>query len=240
MAKKGKTPKPLPPSLEEQLRRHDANAPKGPTMMSFANRLEYVAPSPERVAWAKKRGEIVDAMHKRDGNRLRDPGRDASGNFSPSPYAERGHRIETAPREMRDRPDSQFPKRISTQRVIDRLLDRGVISALEWRAAKALWEAYCGAGEAARLVAAYSPISVHSTPDPDGLACMRIDAGGRYMALRAMIPARCLGVVIHVVINDWELSTWGLRTVRSERARRQKGEMRISQGLSALARRLRY
>lgn len=239
MAKKGKTPKPLPPSLDEQLRRHEADAPAGPTWSPLHdNRLED--PSPERVAWVRKRQELVDAIRKRDGRRLADPGRDASGNFGPSPYAERGHRVEAAPREMRDRPDSQFPKRISTQRVVDRLLDRGVISALEWRAAKALWEAYCGAGEAARLVAAYSPISVHSTPDPDGLACMRIYAGGRYMALRAMIPARCLGVVIHVVINDWELSAWGLRTVRSERARRQKGERRLSQGLSALARRLKY
>ncbi|CAB4167474.1 hypothetical protein UFOVP860_22 [uncultured Caudovirales phage] len=240
MAKKGKTPKPPMLSLEEQLRRHDEDPPDGPVMNDRGKGLKLDAPSVERAQWANRRIELVDAIRRRDGKRMRDPGRDASGNFGPSPYAERGHRMETAPREMRDRPESQFPKRLSTQRVVDRLLDRGVISAMEWRAAKALWEAYCGAGEAARLVAAYSPNSVHSTPDPDGLACKRIDAGGHYMALRSMIPARCLGVVIHVVINDWELSAWGLRTVRSERARRQQGEKRISKGLSALARRLKY
>jgi hypothetical protein len=71
--------------------------------------------------------------------RLVDPGPDEGGRFSPSPYLlQHGHSVEVAPQELRITKDSSFPKRITTQRMIDRYRVHGHITLVQWKAADIL------------------------------------------------------------------------------------------------------
>lgn len=239
MAKKGKKQPKRLLTLEEQLAEHDRQEPPGPVVSTVDFKLN--APSSERVAWVKRRLELVDAIRRRDSKRLDDPGR-VAGKFGPSPMAQRGHKVEVAPKKL-DKAlpkDSDFPKRVTTQRVIDRLKARGTISDIEWKAAEKLWEWWSQAAATERLIASYSPATVQTARKTDLLLTQRMEAAEEYLDLINMVPARCRGIVIHVVINDWELSDWGLRTAKSERARRRQAANRLSQGLRALAGRLGY
>lgn len=247
MAKKSKKPKRLL-TLEEQLAEHDRQEPRGPVFAPTGYDAEGQAvdfklepPSSERMAWVKRRLELTDAIRRRDGKRLADPGH-VAGKYGPSPMAQRGHKVEVAPKKL-DKAlskDSEFPKRVTTQRVIDRLKARGTITQREWRAAEKLWEWWNAAITGDRLVAAYEPVAVHASPNTDRLVSRRMEAAEEYLDLMGLIPTRCRGVVTHVVINDWELSDWGLRTAKSERARRRQAADRLSQGLRALAGHLGY
>lgn len=247
MGKKPKLSKRMP-TLEEQLAEHDRQEPPGPTFEPTGYDAEGQAvdfklepPSSARMAWVKRRLELTDAIRRRDGKRLADPGH-VAGKFGPSPYAQRGHKVEVAPKKL-DKAlskDSEFPKRVTTQRVVDRLKARGTITHREWRAAEKLWDWWNLALTGDRLIAAYEPVSVHSSPNTDRLVSKRMEAAQEYLDLISMVPTRCRGVITHVVINDWELSDWGLKTAKSERARRRDAANRLSQGLRALAGHLGY
>jgi hypothetical protein len=166
-------PKPLP-SLDEQLRVHDADAPPGPT--AYDGDLQ--APSSERVAWVRRWVELADAILKRDGKRLADPGVDASGRYGISPYAAQGNTIEDAPRELKGSKDAGFPKRITTQRQIDRYPTLpGLANDRQWKAGDQLWQIWFESGKGPRSVAGYSQTFVVSAiPRPlssDDLARLR-------------------------------------------------------------------
>lgn len=171
--------------------------------------------------------------------RLRNVGPDASGNYSPNPYAVRGHIVEVAPKELRDNPNSQqFPKRIVTQRMIDRYLAHGHITDSEWKAADAMWRAWCDSGLEARVCAGYDPDAVSGGGSTDGVVAARIDGAGSMVAMLGLIPTRCRGVVRAVVIEDMTASAWARQWGYGQRASERHGIDRLSQGLRALAQHL--
>jgi hypothetical protein len=171
--------------------------------------------------------------------RLRNTGPDASGNFGVNPWSARGHVVEVAPKELRDNPNSQqFPKRIATQRMIDRYFAHGHISQAEHRAADAMWQAWVNAGLEARVCAGYDPDAVQGGGSTDGIVAARIDGAFTMGAYLGCVPARCRGVVRAVVIEDISASDWARKWGYSGRASKRHGLARLSQGLSALAQHL--
>lgn len=169
--------------------------------------------------------------------RLIDPGPDASGRYAPSPYAlQHGHQVETAPKELRSTPDSSFPKRIITQRIVDRYRTHGHISEREWKAANAIWKFWCEAGLEARLSAGYDPDAVGGgAASTDGALAKRIDGALWMVNLWEVIPYRSRGVVRAVVIEDRSASDWARERGFRGRDSERHGLDRLSQGLRALA-----
>lgn len=171
--------------------------------------------------------------------RLRNVGPDASGNYGVNPYAARGHVVEVAPKELRDNPNSQqFPKRIVTQRIIDRYLAHGHISHAEHSAADVMWRAWCDAGLEARVCSGYDPDTVSGGASTDGLVAARIDGAFTMKTFLDLVPTRCRGVVRKVVIEDIPASAWAQQWGYSGRASERHGLARLTQGLSALAQHL--
>lgn len=187
----------------------------------------------------KPKGTKFARLAAKRAERLRNVGPDASGNFGVNPYAARGHIVEVAPKELRDNPNSQqFPKRIVTQRMIDRYLAHGHISQAEHRAAEAMWHAWVDAGLEARVCAGYDPDAVHGSASTDGVVAKRIDGANTIGAYLSCVPSRCRGVVRAVVIEDIAASAWARKWGYSGRASERHGLARLSQGLSALAQHL--
>lgn len=174
--------------------------------------------------------------------RLRDSGPDASGNFGVNPYAARGHVVETAPKELRSNADSsQFPKRIITQRVIDRYRAHGHITHAEWQAANALWEIWCASGLEAKVISGYEPVTTHGQANQDGKIAKRVDAVTALTVLMGdAIPYRCRGVVRAVVIEDRSASDWAKTRGKGDRDSERHGLARLRPGLQALAHVLGY
>ena len=170
--------------------------------------------------------------------RMVDPGPDASGRYSVSPYhLQHGHTVEDAPRELRTTPDSTYPKRIATQRVIDRYRAHGFITASEWQAADAVWRYWCDAGLEARLSAGYDPDAIGSgAVSTDGMVARRIDGALWIVNLFEAIPYQCRGVVRAVVIEDRTAADWARGRGFTGRDAKGHGRARLSQGLQALAR----
>jgi hypothetical protein len=173
--------------------------------------------------------------------RLQDPGPDEGGRFSPSPYAlQHGHVVEVAPQELRITKDSSFPKRITTQRVIDRYRSQGHITLREWRAANYLWQLWCESGSNARLASAYDPVMVSSSPNLDGMIAKRVDAAAMFLDVIRCVPYRSTGCVRAVVIEDWSASQWARGRGYSRHDSEHHGLTRLRPGLSALADHLGY
>ncbi len=171
--------------------------------------------------------------------RLRNVGPDASGNYGVNPYAARGHLVEIAPKELRDNPNSQqFPKRISTQRMIDRYLAHGHISQAEHQAADAMWRAWCDSGLEARVCSGYDPDTVSGGASTDALVAARIDGASTIVGYLDVVPTRCRGVVRAVVIEDISASDWARKWGYGGKASKEHGLTRLSQGLRALAQHL--
>lgn len=173
--------------------------------------------------------------------RLRNVGPDASGNYGVNPWAARGHIVEVAPKELRDNPNSQqFPKRIATQRMIDRYLAHGHISQAEWSAAAILWQAWMTSGLEPAIIAGYDRdrLSGHRRVSMDGLVSSRIDGAAAIVDIMGLIPVRCRGVVRAVVVEDIAASAWARKWGYSGRASERHGLARLTQGLSALAQHL--
>lgn len=234
----GRKRKPPLLSLEEQLRAHDRDAPPGPTYhvgyFDDPKEMHLDDISAERMQWARKRVALVEAIRKRDAKKLRDPGHDASGNFSPSPYAARGHKVDVAPKELRSNPDSeQFPKRITTQRMIDRYRAQGHIDAKEWIAADHLHRLWHTAGWDPRMTSPYVG-KVDNNTTHSGQLSHRMDAAEAYFEGLKAIPRRAKGVVLHVVIVDGSASDWARLRGYGQRQSQRLGLKRLRQGLSAL------
>lgn len=187
----------------------------------------------------KPKGTKFARLAAKRAERLRNVGPDASGNYGVNPYAARGHVVEIAPKELRDNPNSQqFPKRIVTQRMIDRYLAHGHITDAEWKAADAMWRAWVDAGLEARVCAGYDPDAVSGGGSTDGTVAARIDGADTMVSMLGLIPTRCRGVVRAVVIEDISASAWARKWGYAQRASEEHGLARLSQGLSALAQHL--
>ncbi len=223
-------------SLEEQLRELDANEVPGDPVRMIDSDGDFQQPNAERLNWVKKRAEIAARLQRREAKRIADPGKDISGNFDVSPYAARGHIVEMAPKDLgKELPkESQFPKRINTQRVIDRYKAQGHITPAEWNAANFLWSAWMQSGGCAKVTAGYDPVVVNSSPNTDALAAKRIDAAALVVSMLSDVPYRSRGCVRAVVIDDITASDWargrGYRHHDSER----RGLKRLRTGLQAL------
>jgi len=168
--------------------------------------------------------------------RLKDPGPDPAGNYDVSPYAARGHLVEVAPKDLRSNPNSAaFPRRIATQRMVDRYFRAGRIEEREWRAATALWGLWCDAGLEAKVTSGYEPVTTNGQASQDHKIAKRVDGAMGFVDAMAVVPYRSRGVVNAVVVLDWSASQWaagrGLGRSDSERL----GMRRLRAGLSALA-----
>lgn len=173
--------------------------------------------------------------------RLRNAGPDESGNFGVNPYAARGHVVEVAPKELRSNPNStQFPKRIATQRMIDRYRAHGHITEAEWRAGNALWELWCAAELNARTTSAYEAVVVSASSSMDARIAKRVDGATAFLEAMSAVPYRAQGVVRAVIIEDWSASDWARLRGNGDRDSQRLGMARLRQGLSALAGHLAY
>lgn len=237
MARKNKAPKARELSLEEQLRVLDENAPPGPLMFDGPSGLELATPSAERMEYVRKRADIVARLRKREAKALADPGPDEGGRMSPSPYAlQHGHRVETAPKSLgKELPkDGAFPKRVATQRVIDRYKAHGHIDHLEWLAANRLWELWVSAGAEFRVCAGYDPVFIQASPSVDHIMAKRVDAAVVLNDIWSGLPRRSRGCVRAVVIEDMPAADWARMRGYGDRASKVHGMDRLRLGLQGL------
>lgn len=184
----------------------------------------------------KPKGTKSARVAAKRAERLRNIGPDASGNYSPNPYAARGHVVEVAPKELRANPNStQYPKRIVTQRMIDRYLAHGHITKEEWIAGDVLWGFWCEAGLLARVSSGYDPDVPHGTYSSDTVIGNRIEGVQQFTNMMNLVPYRCRGVVRAVVIEDQAASDWAAEKGYGQRASKRHGLERLRQGLRALS-----
>ena len=173
--------------------------------------------------------------------RLRDPGPDEGGRYSPSPWAlQHGHMVETAPRDLRATPDSSFPKRIATQRIIDRYRAHGHLEHREWQAANALWSLWCHAGLEAKVTSGYEPVTIGGTSNQDHKIAKRLDGAMAFLEAMRAVPYRSQGAVRAVVVQDWTASQWARGRGYTGRDSERLGLTRLRSGLQALAAHLGY
>lgn len=178
---------------------------------------------------------------KKVARRLREIGPDASGRFDVNPYTARGHVVEVAPQELRVTKDSGYPKRVTTQRIIDRYHVRGHIDDREWKAADTLWRVWCESGLEAKVTSGYEPVTTHGLASQDAKIAKRLDAVIAFTVLLGdAVPYHSRGVVKAVVIDELSAAAWakvrGFRHRDSER----HGLDRLRSGLQALAAYLGY
>lgn len=188
-----------------------------------------------QIAWDKKREELMAAIRKRDAAKLFDPGPDESGRFSPSPFHTRGHVVEVAPQKLRVSKDSAFPKRIATQRMIDRYFRAGHIDPKEWKAADSLWQLWCRAGLNTRVTAAYEGF-VAVAANRDGPFAAKSESAQLYLAAMSAVPYRSRGCIIHVVVCDWSASSWARGRGYGRSDSERVGMERLRAGIAGLIR----
>lgn len=232
-------------SLEEQLRQLDENEPPGTPVRDFGiagQEGAYLQPSAERVAWVKRRAEIVARLRRREAKRMADPGPNESGNYAPSPYAAAGHVVEAAPKDLgKEIPrNSAFPLRIATQRVIDRYRAQGFITAREHRAADRLLRIWHQTGRDPKLIANYSPDQVRASADPDARMVGRGDAMAEWDACTALTGVLGFELLVHVVVWDRPAGEWTTKKSMPDRRRMDFAMDMLRQNLDILARHFRY
>lgn len=195
------------------------------------------------MARSRKQRRATARAAKREARRaarLRNTGPDESGNFGVNPYAARGQVVEVAPKELRSNPNStQFPKRIATQRMIDRYHCHGHITAKQWAAGCRLWELFHSAGWNPRVVSTYNGKVDNETTHSAQLS-HRIEAADAYLHAMKAVPYRCKGVVAHVVVIDSPASDWARIRGYGARDSQRRGMERLRAGLSALVEHFRY
>lgn len=240
MGRKSGKPKPPSLTLEQQL----AAMPPRPELDPVEPWMDR-AGAEAQITWDRKRQGLLDQIRKRDADaaRLVDPGKNIfSGKFDVSPYAARGHQIGVAPKKLgAELPkDGSFPKRIETQRMIDRYKIRSQITLAQFRAAEFLLEAWQSAGLESKLVAGYDPVGVPASSTTDALIAKKVDGVVAWNTLIDVIPYHSRGVVRAVVIEDRSAGDWarerGYRRDDSGRI----GMGRLRAGLTALAAHLGY
>ena len=147
-------------------------------------------------------------QRRADARAVRDGGPDESGRYGISSYAARGHVVETAPRELRSNPDSQYPKRITTQRILDRYLSGGLITEKQWKAGDRVWQLYVATGLMPNLTASYSPVFVDNVGDPEKRMIGREDATLQLMKTMTNIGGMGASCARFVIIEDGSAADW--------------------------------
>lgn len=236
---KRRKPKPPPITLEQQL----AAMPPRPELDPVEPWMDR-AGAEAQIAWDRQRQDLLDRIRRRDTDaaRIVDPGPDATGNFGVSPYAARGHHVGIAPKKLGAEipKDGSFPKRVETQRMIDRYRIRSQITWAQFRAAEFLLETWQASGLEPKMVAAYDPVGVRGSSTKDALIASRVDATSAWVTLMEVIPYHSRGVVTAVVVEDRSAGDWarGRGYRRDDSGRIGMGRLRA--GLSALAAHLNY
>jgi hypothetical protein len=233
---KRKTPKRML-TLEEQL----AAMPLRPVAGLTAEPWMEADVVKAQLDWDRRHKALKDAIRARDAKKYRETGRDPAGNFGPSPYAARGHQVEVAPKDLgKELPaQSQFPKRIATQRVIDRYRAHGHITTKEWLAGDRLWQLWHAAGWNPAVTSAYVG-KVDNNTTHSGQLSHRIEAAEAFLKAMKAVPYHAKGVVQHVVIIDASASDWARVRGYGQRHSQRLGLKRLRQGLSALVAHFRY
>lgn len=221
-------------TLEEQLAELDANEVPGTALSDGMGGV--IAPDRERVEWAAKRAAVVKAIRQRDAKLLADPGPDEGGRYSPTPASSRGHVVEVAPQKMRVSKDSAFPKRIATQRMIDRYLRAHHITPAEWKAADRLWQLWCMAGLNSRVTATYSPNAGGGSGSRAAPFEAKSSAAQEYLLAMNAVPYHSRGCVIAVVVCDWSASSWARGRGLGQRDSERVGMERLRAGIAGLVR----
>ena len=198
-----------------------------------------------RVAWHDSRRDLQDRIRARDAKRARvvDPGPDASGNYDVSPYQiAHGHQVEVAPKDLgKELPkDSQFPRRITTQRMIDRYKAQGLLTKRQWRAGDRLHRIWRDTGRDPSLTASYSPDQVRGNIDPDARAIGRTEAVADWEDCRRLCGGLGFGVLVDVVIWDKAAGEWARSKGHSIRDSGAIGMAFLTGGLDVLAAHFRY
>ena len=173
----------------------------------------------------------------RDTRRLVDPGPDEGGRFSPSPFAlQHGHTVEVAPKGLGTElpKDSSFPKRIATQRMIDRYHRAKHITDEQWAAGCRMWSLFHSAGWNPRITSGYTG-KVDNETNHGAQLSHRVEAADEYFKALMAVPYRAKGVVIHVVVIDAPASDWARVRGYKGRDSESHGMKRLRAGLSALA-----
>ena len=157
----------------------------------------------------RRKSKSIKPELERGGERLRDPGPDEGGRYSPSPWhLQHGHLVEVAPKELRSTPDSSFPKRIATQRMIDRYRAQGIITMAQWKAANRLWSLWRATGLDPKMCANYSPDIVSGGGSTDGRMIGRSDGVAEYVNAMGKVSRAAIPCLVHVVIIDGSASDW--------------------------------
>jgi hypothetical protein len=232
-------------SLEAQLRELDANEVPGDPVRAPSADFgdgDFIQPNAERIAWVKGRHEVVTKLRRREAKRMADRGPDEGGRYGPSPYAARGHIVETAPKDLgKELPrNSQFPLRIATQRIFDVYKAKQFITAREHRAADRLLRIWHQTGRDPKLIANYSPDQVRASADPDARMVGRGDAMAEWDACRALTGVLGFELLVHVVIWDRPAGEWTTRKAMPDRRRMDFAMDMLRQNLDILARHFRY
>jgi len=241
MAKKKGRALPLP-SLDEQLAAHDAAEPRDGIVLDPEDATPG-APSADRRAWARRRLQLVGEVRHRDSKRMRDPGPDEGGRMSASPYVlQHGHVEEVAPKDLgKELPkDSQFPKRIATQRMIDRYETKKLLTARQWRAGDRLWRIWRESGRDPSLIGNYSPTTIRGTLDPDRKMIGRTEAVADWEECRRLSGVLGFSALVDVVIWDRSASDWARSKGHSARVSADIGMAFLRGGLDVLAAHFRY
>ena len=241
MGRKKSKPAPLP-TLEEQLAAHDAVEPPDGIILDRDGAPH--APSAARQTWVRKRLAIVDDIRHRDSKRMRDPGPDEGGRWSAPPYAlQHGHAEEVAPKNLgKEIPKdlTQHPKRIATQRMIDRYKTQGLITARQWRAADRLWRIWRESGRDPSLIGNYSPDVARGAPDPDRKMIGRTEAVADWEDCRRLSGVLGFSALVDVVIWDRSASDWARGKGHSVRVSADIGMAFLRGGLDVLVAHFRY
>jgi hypothetical protein len=229
MSKRNRQPKVLP-TLELQLK----NMPARPKLDPREPWMDYYG-AQAQLEWDRRRRELQEAIKYRDAKRLRDPGPDVSGNYDVSPFMlAKGHKAEVADRELRTGPDTSFPRRIATQRTIDRYRARGHIDELEYQAAEMLWRIFVESGASFSVTAGYDPIFIQSSQNTDAIIAKKADAAVLLNSIWRELPWRSRGCVRAVVIEDIPASEWSQKARYSAGQSKAHGLGRLRLGLQRL------
>ena len=239
---KARTSKPRELSLEDQLRALDADeVPGDPVRRDLDS--DPMQPSAERVEWARKRDEIVGRLRQRENKRLADPGPDEGGRYSPPLLSkEFAEIVEVAPKDIgKELPkDSQFPKRIATQRMIDRYRAQGLLTKRQWRAADRLWRIWRESGRDPNIIGNYSPDLIRGAVDPDAKMIGRTEAVAEWEDCRRLCGGLGFGVLVDVVVWDRSAGDWARSKGHSKGLSKHIGMAFLAGSLDVLAAHFRY
>ncbi len=232
-------------SLEEQLRELDANeVPGDPVRMRdvAGTTGPLIQPSPERVAWVRRRDDIVARLRRREAKRMADPGKDASGNFRPSPHAAAGHIVEVAPKDLGSElpKDSALPERIATQRMIDLYKAQKFLTVRQWKSADRLWRIWRDSGRDPNLIGNYSPEVIRGATDAHERMIGRTDAVAEWEECRRLSGVLGFSLLVDVVVWDRSAADWAARKGHSVRDQATIGMALLRGTLDTLTAHFRY